>query len=73
MYHTGTAQEFKRRFETPILRGRDADATDEDHKKGEEKLQEVVLMSCYCTELMLLLSNANVVLMQSTNAMLIKC
>ncbi|XP_076440944.1 DNA repair and recombination protein RAD54-like isoform X2 [Babylonia areolata] len=38
----GTAQEFKRRFETPILRGRDADATDEDHKKGEEKLQELL-------------------------------
>lgn len=37
----GTAQEFKKRFETPILRGRDADATDEDHKKGQEKLQEV--------------------------------
>ncbi|KAL8581410.1 DNA repair and recombination protein RAD54-like [Nucella lapillus] len=38
----GTAQEFKRRFETPILRGRDADATDEDHKKGQEKLQELL-------------------------------
>lgn len=37
----GTAQEFKRRFETPILRGRDADASDDEHKKGEEKLQEV--------------------------------
>lgn len=37
----GTAQEFKKRFETPILRGRDADATDEDHKKGQEKLQEL--------------------------------
>lgn len=41
-YLTGTAQEFKKRFETPILRGRDADATDEDHRKGEEKLQEVL-------------------------------
>ena len=40
----GTAQEFKRRFETPILRGRDADATDTDHQKGEEKLQEVLLL-----------------------------
>ena len=38
---TGTALEFKRKFETPILRGRDADATDADHKKGQEKLQEV--------------------------------
>ncbi len=39
--HLGTAQEFKRKFENPILRGRDADATDSDHKKGNEKLQEV--------------------------------
>lgn len=38
---TGTAQEFKRRFENPILRGRDADASDSEHKKGQEKLQEV--------------------------------
>ena len=39
----GTAQEFKRRFETPILRGRDAAATDDEHRKGEQKLQEVNL------------------------------
>ncbi|CAG5131339.1 unnamed protein product, partial [Candidula unifasciata] len=44
----GTAQEFKRRFETPILRGRDADATDEDHKKGEEKLQELLSIVNRC-------------------------
>ena len=37
----GTASEFKRRFELPILRGRDADATDAEHMKGKEKLQEV--------------------------------
>ena len=37
----GTAQEFKRKFETPIMRGRDAAATDNEHRKGEEKLQEV--------------------------------
>lgn len=37
----GTAQEFKKRFETPILRGRDADGTDEDHKIGKERLQEM--------------------------------
>ncbi|KAJ8305909.1 hypothetical protein KUTeg_016454 [Tegillarca granosa] len=41
----GTAQEFKKKFETPILRGRDADATDAEHKKGKEKLLEVV---CCC-------------------------
>ena len=39
----GTAQEFKRRFENPILRGRDAAATDDEHRKGEQKLQEVNL------------------------------
>lgn len=55
----GTAQEFKRRFETPILRGRDADATDEDHKKGDEKLQE-------------LLSVVNRCIIRRTQALLIK-
>ncbi|KAK3091297.1 hypothetical protein FSP39_018741 [Pinctada imbricata] len=44
----GTAQEFKRRFETPILRGRDADATDEAHKKGQEKLQELAAIVNKC-------------------------
>lgn len=39
--HAGTASEFKKRFELPILRGRDADATDAEHQKGKEKLQEV--------------------------------
>ena len=38
---SGTASEFKRKFELPILRGRDADASDADHQKGKEKLQEV--------------------------------
>ena len=37
----GTAQEFKRKFENPILRGRDADATENEHRRGQEKLQEV--------------------------------
>ena len=37
----GTSAEFRRRFENPILRGRDADASDADHKKGVEKLQEL--------------------------------
>lgn len=37
----GTTQQFKKRFETPILRGRDADATDNEQKRGEEKLQEL--------------------------------
>uniref|UniRef100_UPI00358E0800 DNA repair and recombination protein RAD54-like isoform X2 n=1 Tax=Myxine glutinosa TaxID=7769 RepID=UPI00358E0800 len=37
----GTAHEFKKKFEIPILRGRDADSTDEAKKKGEEKLLEL--------------------------------
>ena len=40
-FFTGTAQEFKKKFETPILRGRDASSTDTEHKKGQERLQEV--------------------------------
>ncbi|CAH8589475.1 unnamed protein product [Schistosoma turkestanicum] len=44
----GTASEFRRRFEIPILRGRDADATDEDQKKGEEILQELLGIVTRC-------------------------
>ncbi|XP_043941837.1 DNA repair and recombination protein RAD54-like [Protopterus annectens] len=38
----GTAQEFKKRFEIPILKGRDADATEDDRQRGEEKLKELI-------------------------------
>ncbi|XP_035271452.1 DNA repair and recombination protein RAD54-like [Anguilla anguilla] len=38
----GTAQEFKKRFEVPILKGRDADASDKDRQCGEEKLKELI-------------------------------
>lgn len=34
-------QEFKRRFETPILRGRDADASPDVQKLGQERLKEL--------------------------------
>ncbi|KAF0307372.1 DNA repair and recombination protein RAD54-like [Amphibalanus amphitrite] len=44
----GTASEFKRKFETPILRGRDADATDDEHKKGNERLQELLSIVNRC-------------------------
>ena len=37
----GTVSEFRKKFENPILRGRDADASDGEHKKGAEKLIEV--------------------------------
>lgn len=38
----GTAQEFKKRFELPILKGRDADANEKDRQAGEEKLTELI-------------------------------
>ena len=40
----GTASEFRRRFENPILRGRDADASDADAAKGKESIPETF---CY--------------------------
>ena len=40
----GSISEFRRKFENPILRGRDADASDDTKKKGEEKLAEVSKM-----------------------------
>lgn len=39
---SGTAQEFKKRFEIPILKGRDADASDKDRAAGEQKLKELI-------------------------------
>ncbi|KAF2445479.1 helicase swr1 [Karstenula rhodostoma CBS 690.94] len=36
--YLGTRNDFRKQFENPILRGRDADATDEDRKKGDERL-----------------------------------
>lgn len=44
----GTAQEFKRRFELPILKGRDADANDRDRATGEEKLKELIRVVNRC-------------------------
>lgn len=38
----GNAQEFKKRFELPILKGRDAAASDKDRETGEEKLKELI-------------------------------
>lgn len=39
---SGTAQEFKKRFELPILKGRDADASDNERQAGEDKLKELI-------------------------------
>ena len=41
LFCPGSVSEFKKKFENPILRGRDADASDADHKRGTEKLVEV--------------------------------
>lgn len=45
---SGTAQEFKKRFELPILRGRDADAKEKDRQAGEEKLTELISVVNRC-------------------------
>lgn len=37
----GSASEFKKNFENPILKSRDAYASDAEQKRGQEKLQEV--------------------------------
>uniref|UniRef100_A0A672PLF8 RAD54 like n=1 Tax=Sinocyclocheilus grahami TaxID=75366 RepID=A0A672PLF8_SINGR len=44
----GTAQEFKKRFEIPILKGRDADASDKNRAAGEEKLKELICIVNRC-------------------------
>ncbi|KIH42397.1 protein, SNF2 family [Ancylostoma duodenale] len=44
----GTAGEFKKRFENPILRGRDGNATDEEQKKGEEATKEMITLVEKC-------------------------
>ncbi|NXM18843.1 RAD54 protein, partial [Ploceus nigricollis] len=44
----GTAQEFKRHFEMPILKGRDADASEAERHKGEERLKELISIVNRC-------------------------
>ncbi|XP_030583572.1 DNA repair and recombination protein RAD54-like [Archocentrus centrarchus] len=44
----GTAQEFKKQFELPILKGRDADASDKERLTGEEKLKELISIVNRC-------------------------
>ncbi|KAI8907183.1 P-loop containing nucleoside triphosphate hydrolase protein, partial [Gorgonomyces haynaldii] len=38
----GSAADFRKNFENPILRGRDADASDKDRELSEEKLKELL-------------------------------
>ncbi|XP_024941965.1 DNA repair and recombination protein RAD54-like isoform X2 [Cephus cinctus] len=44
----GTAQEFRRKFETPILRGQDAGASDSERKLAQERLNELVTVVNKC-------------------------
>ncbi|KAH7934938.1 DNA repair and recombination protein RAD54-like isoform X4 [Rhipicephalus sanguineus] len=38
----GTAQEFKKKFELPILKSRDSCSTDADRARGQERLDELI-------------------------------
>jgi DNA repair and recombination RAD54-like protein len=42
--YLGTRADFRKKFEIPILRGRDADGTDEQRKKGDERLAELLTL-----------------------------
>lgn len=44
----GAVSDFKRKFENPILKGRDAEATDDQKRKGEEKLSELLSLVSRC-------------------------
>ncbi|XP_076758634.1 DNA repair and recombination protein RAD54-like okr isoform X2 [Xylocopa sonorina] len=44
----GTAQEFRKKFEIPILRGQDAGATDAERKLAQERLTELVTIVNKC-------------------------
>ncbi|KAF2647857.1 hypothetical protein K491DRAFT_671558 [Lophiostoma macrostomum CBS 122681] len=40
----GTRNEFRKQYENPILRGRDAAGSDADRKKGDERLRELLAL-----------------------------
>lgn len=40
----GTRLEFRKQYEIPILKGRDANGTDVDRQKGDERLQELLVL-----------------------------
>jgi DNA repair and recombination RAD54-like protein len=42
--YLGTRQDFRKQYEIPILRGRDAAGTDADRKKGDERLKELLTL-----------------------------
>ncbi|KAJ3386210.1 DNA-dependent ATPase protein rad54 [Entophlyctis sp. JEL0112] len=41
----GTEQEFRKNFENPIQKGRDAEASEMDRQKGDEKLKELLAIA----------------------------
>jgi DNA repair and recombination RAD54-like protein len=41
----GTPLEFRRRYEIPILRGRDADATEDERQLSDARLQELTALA----------------------------
>ncbi|KAI1306524.1 DNA repair and recombination -like protein [Halotydeus destructor] len=44
----GTVQEFKKRYENPILRGRDGAATDKEQERGKERQSELIAIVKRC-------------------------
>eukprot|EP00794_Sanderia_malayensis_P007792 gene7792-8638_t len=44
----GSIADFKRKYENPILKGRDSDAADAQKKKGEDKLAELLSIVSKC-------------------------
>uniref|UniRef100_A0A1B6CMB9 DNA repair and recombination protein RAD54-like n=1 Tax=Clastoptera arizonana TaxID=38151 RepID=A0A1B6CMB9_9HEMI len=44
----GTAQEFRRQYETPILKGQDSMATDSERTKAAERLEELISIVNRC-------------------------
>ncbi|KAH7119020.1 helicase swr1 [Dendryphion nanum] len=42
--YLGTRNDFRKQYEIPILRGRDAAGTDEEQKKGNERLAELLTL-----------------------------
>lgn len=42
--YLGTRNDFRKKYELPILRGRDADATEDGRKKGDERLAELLTL-----------------------------
>ncbi|MCL4134305.1 UNVERIFIED_CONTAM: hypothetical protein GTU68_060066, partial [Idotea baltica] len=44
----GTAADFRRKFEAPILKSRDADASDQDHETGKRRMEELYAIVNRC-------------------------